>query len=269
MNNDNRRSNRQRHKDWQDEYNEERERDGNQQGYRRDDWQERDRSGYNRGASQSGYGSSMSSMGGGQGSYYPTEGGYMHDSRYADYGRDHRRYTDNYYNDHDRNWENYNRDSRRFMQHERGRMSQPRYGQSYQSAYGDGGIGDHMGYGEKGAMYRDEFHGRYGAGSYDERNERSRGERDRGRGGNDRGSQGNYDRDSYGDNQGYGTGRGRGIGSRSYFANTNSDAYHDGGENFWNIGNYGERRTNESGYGYGDGYDDGGNRNRNDRNYTW
>jgi hypothetical protein len=263
MYNDERWTNRQRQRGWRDDYSEGRDRDeqrwGNQQGSRSDEWRDRDMRSYNMGASQSGYGSSMSSMGGGQGAYYPTEGGYMHDSRYADYGRDYRRYTDNYYRHHgDSSWENQNRDSRRFTEAERNMVHHPHYGQSYQSAYGDGGVGDHMGYGQKGAQYRDEFHGRYGAAGY--------GRQDRSN--MNYGSQGTYDRGGYGGNQGYGTGRNRDMGSRSYFTNTNSGG-HRPEENYWNIGNYGERRMNEGGYGYDDRYDRDDGRNRNTRNYTW
>ena len=280
MNNDSRWNNRQRHRDWQDDYREGRERDdqgwGSQQGYRNDEWEERDRGGYNRAASRSGYGNSMSSMGGGQGSYHPTEGGYMHDSRYSDYGQDYRRYTDNYYRDQD-NRGNRNRESRMFNESGRNRMDQPRYGQSYESAYGSGGVDNHMGYGQKGAMYREDFHGRYGSGEYDERDRRHRGRNyDQGNYGSrdnygsqgNYGSQVNYNRRGDGGNQGYGTGRNRDMGSRSYFENTNSNASHDR-EDHWNIGNYGERRANENGYGYGDGYDHGDERNRNTQNYTW
>lgn len=268
MQNDNRWRNRGRHNDWQDENREGYHTDdrglGRGQAYRNDEWQDTGGKGYNRNAPQSGYGSSMSSMGGGQGAYYPTEGGYMHDSRYADYGRDYRRYTDNYYRHHgDRSWDNQNLDSMRYTERERRMMQQPSYGQSYQSAYGDGGIGDHMGYGQKGAQYRDQFHGRYGATNYDEpgRGRRHGDYRQR-----NYDSRGGDDRSGYGDNQGYGTGRysNRGMGSSSYFQNTNSDAYNHE-DNYWNIGNYGERRMNESGYGYGD--ED--NRNRNTQNYTW
>lgn len=270
MQNDNRWRNSQRHKDWQDEN-----RDGYQRndrmrdrGYRDDEWQDTGSSGYSTGNVQSGYGSSMSSMGGGQGAYYPTEGGYMHDSPYANYGRDYRRYTDNYYRHHgERSWDNQNLDSMRYTERERSMMQQPTYGQSYQSAYGQGGVGEHMGYGQKGAQYRNQFHGRYGAVNYDEREE-DRGYRNPGQQGY--GTQGEYDRGSYGDNQGYGTGynRNRDMGSSSYFRNTNSGAYRHQ-DNYWNIGNYGERRMNDSGYGFGEGYDNNDERNRNTRNYTW
>jgi hypothetical protein len=206
---------------------------------------------YTRGASRSGYGSSMSSQGGGYGSdpFYNDNDGYMRQSRYADYGSDYRRYTDNY---NDRGMQNH--DSRRYNEQRSRGIQRPYFGQSYESAYGDGGRGNHMGYGEKGAQYRDDFNGEYGAGN---RNERGySGERSKWNDG--------YrvrNRDHYRD---LGPGTERELGSDSYFMNTQDEAYRQGHDH-WNIGNYGERSSNDQGYGYGD--DDRDNRNR--QNYTW
>lgn len=257
MRNNNRNTN--RHDDWQDEYSEGRSRNdrGHDDGYydrnsrgtsrsRRDDGY-----GYNDGASRSGYGSSMSSQGGGTGSFYPTEG--YQDSRYPDQGsyRDHRRYPDNYRDDHyDRGNEYGRNDSRRFNEESEQYYRKPAKAQSYDSAYNNRSYGNHMGYGEKGAQYRDDFSGRYGEGRRGGYNQSDRGY-----------SRNDYERGT-GNNQGYTSGRDR-MGSSSYFVNTRSDAYNGGGDD-WNIGNYGERRTNEYGYGFDDDRDQ-----PNDRNYTW
>lgn len=255
MYNDNRRNDprNRRHRDWNDEN-----RDGSNDRRRRsqqdyDQWDRGSNEGnYNREGSQSGYGSSMSSQGGGYGdSFYHDSDGYMHDSRYSDYGSDYRKYTDNYYNDRGRDNRGYesgyggirNSDSPRFNE-QRGRRQQPYYGQSYESAYGRGGRGDHMGYGEKGAQYRSDFNGQYGGWT----------EKDRVR-----------NRDHYRE---MGSGMGsQDMGSDSYFINTRDDAYRSGRDE-WNIGNYGERHFNERGYGY-TGRDSDTGRNFNDENYTW
>lgn len=149
--NSNRRRRSDRHHDRMDEMREEQNWD-NRQGYDSNEWERRN-SGYDRDASGSGYGSSMSSQGGG--AYNPDNDGYRNDSNYT--GQ--RRYNDSYYQ-HNNN--RYNNESRRFDE-ERGYYSHPPYGQSYESANGYEGYGNHMGYGEKGARYRDEFNGRYGA----------------------------------------------------------------------------------------------------------
>jgi hypothetical protein len=256
MHNDDRWNGRnERHRDRNDEN-----RDGyrnergweDQQGYDRDEWNSRG-SGYNNNSSRSGYGSSMSSQGGGTGSFYNEQDGYMQQGRHPGYSSDQRRYTDNYYNDRDRGYDRnrgyddghrgghgYN-ESRMFNE----RMYQAPKGQSYDSAYGNGGRGDHMGYGEKGAQYRDEFNGNYG------------GWQETGRVRN---------RDHYREiGNGMENGMGNEMGSDSYFINTRDDAYREGRDH-WNIGNYGERDSNDQGYGYGRNRS---NRNRNDQNYTW
>lgn len=237
-----------RHHDRDDQYrNEYRDDRGweGQHGYDRNEWSGgRSGSGYERDASRSGYGSSMSSQGGGHGdtgSFYNDQEGYMHQSRYADYGSDYRRYTDNYYRD--RRWDRERDDRQREPTYHESRMFNERMrqapkGQSYDSAYGSGGRGAHMGYGEKGAQYRDDFHGQYGGWS----------ESDRVR-----------NRDHY-------RNIGNPMGSDSYFVNTRDEAYREGRDQ-WNIGNYGERGSNDQGYGYGRS---GRNElNRNDQNYTW